>query len=81
MEHSFSINWGEVPAGGEFPAGWRIYALWPAPVNEDVCFAEAGFTHFQYEDELWSEPHWDAQAEICSSVCSKCLRLLARPCC
>jgi len=64
MEHSFLINWGEVHGGGEFPAGWKSYALWPAPVNEDECFAEAGFTHFKYEDEQWSEPHWDAQAEI-----------------
>lgn len=64
MDHSFLINWGEVHGGGEPYAGWNNYALWPAPVNEDVCFAEAGFTHFQYEDEHWSEPHWDAQAEI-----------------
>lgn len=64
MEHSFSINWGTVAGSGECPAGWNIFALWPAPVNEDECFAEAGFSHFQYEDESWSEPHWDAQAEI-----------------
>jgi hypothetical protein len=74
MEHSFLINWGEVHGGGECPAGWNTYALWPAPVNEDECFAEAGFTHFKYEDENWSEPHWDAQAEILQqrllAVCS-----------
>ncbi len=60
MGHSFSIHWGAVSAD----ASRQIYALWPAPVKEDVCFAEAGVTHFQYEDENWSEQHWDNQAEI-----------------
>lgn len=64
MAHSFSINWGTVSQNGEFPAGWKTFALWPAPVNEDECFAAAGFTHFQYEDEGWSEAHWDEQAEV-----------------
>jgi hypothetical protein len=64
MGHSFSINWGKVLANENFPAGWQVYALWPAPVNEDECFAAAGFTHFKYDDENWSEAHWDGSAEI-----------------
>lgn len=65
MEHSFLINWGEVSGGVVFSEHWRIYAMWPAPVNEDQCFAEAGFNHFKYDDDSWSESHWDEQAEIC----------------
>ncbi|MDD4911762.1 MAG: hypothetical protein PHP57_05655 [Sideroxydans sp.] len=79
MEHSFLINWGEVHGSGEFPAGWKRYALWPAPVNEDVCFAEAGFKHFKYEDEQWSEPHWDAQAEILQQRLLEVLATIGAP--
>jgi hypothetical protein len=60
MEHSFSIHWGAVSAG----KNRQVYALWPTPMNEDVCFEEAGVTHFKYEDENWSEQHWDEKAEI-----------------
>lgn len=60
MTHSFSIHWGSVSSG----ANKQVYALWPAPVKEDECFAEAGVTHFQYDDENWSEQHWDKQADI-----------------
>ncbi|MDD5059451.1 MAG: hypothetical protein PHQ60_16460 [Sideroxydans sp.] len=79
MEHSFSINWGEVSASGEFPHGWQIFALWPAPVNEDECFAAAGFTHFKYEDEGWSEQHWDEQAEILQQRLLAAFSALASP--
>ena len=79
MAHSFSINWGTVAENGEFPAGWQTFALWPAPVNEDACFAAAGFTHFQYEDENWSEAHWDAQAEILQRRLLAALSTLGSP--
>ena len=64
MGNSFSINWGIVPDGGDFPAGWQTYALWPAPVNDDECFWHAGYSDFQSEDENYSEAYWDEQAEI-----------------
>lgn len=79
MVHSFLINWGEVHGDGASPGAWKTYALWPSPVNEDVCFAEAGFTHFQYEDEQWSEPYWDAQAEILQQRLIEVLATIGTP--
>lgn len=79
MEHSFSINWGEVSGGGGLSANRKIYALWPAPVNEDACFAEAGVTHFKYEDKNWSEPHWDKQADILQQRLIELLSSLGAP--
>lgn len=64
MTNSFSINWGVVAEGGDFSAGWQAYALWPAPVNDDECFHDAGYSDFQSEDENYSEAHWDEQAGI-----------------
>ena len=64
MQPSFSINWGEVLGSEIKPAGWRMYALWPAPVNDDVCFTQAGYSNFQCDDKHYSEAYWDAQAEI-----------------
>ena len=31
----------------------ELFALWPSPVNDDVCFREAGFTNFGDGDESW----------------------------
>ncbi len=62
--HSFEINWGVVAESDDHAHVRQTYALWPAPVNDDQCFAEAGFSHFQSDDEDWSESHWDRQAEI-----------------
>lgn len=64
MKNSFSINWGTVADSGDFPTGWQLYALWPAPVNDDVCFKAAGYNNFQSDDENYSEAYWDEQAEI-----------------
>lgn len=33
--------------------GSMLFALWPSPVNHDVCFREAGFTDFADGDETW----------------------------
>lgn len=33
--------------------GAELFALWPAPVNDDVCFREAGFTDFGDADDRW----------------------------
>lgn len=64
MAFSFSINWGRVEESGDFPGGWQVYALWPAPVNDDECFWLAGYADFQSEDENFSETYWDEQARI-----------------
>lgn len=64
MSNSFSINWGTVNESGDFPPGWQVYALWPSPVNDDVCFKEAGYNDFQSEDENYSEAYWDEQASV-----------------
>ncbi|MDD4930160.1 MAG: hypothetical protein PHP85_12910 [Gallionella sp.] len=64
MNNSFAINWGTVADGGRYPSGWQVYALWPAPVNDDECFKAAGFFDFQSMDENYSEAYWDEQAEI-----------------
>lgn len=61
---SFEINWGSVPDDERFSADWQVYALWPAPVNDDACFAAAGFSYFHSKDENWVEQYWDEQAEL-----------------
>jgi hypothetical protein len=52
----FTVHWS--PVTGNCVKGWReagvqLFALWPAPVNHDVCFEEAGFTDFGDRDEVW----------------------------
>ena len=46
----FTIHWSPVPGADE---GRALFALWPSPVNPDVCFREAGFTDFGDGDESW----------------------------
>jgi hypothetical protein len=53
---TFQIHWSPVPsedAGGLASPDCRLLAIWPAPVNHDVCFEEAGFTLFGDNDEEW----------------------------
>lgn len=55
----FEVHWDEVrPPPAWVPPGARLLALWPAPVNADACFADAGFTDFEDHDDAW-----DARAE------------------
>jgi hypothetical protein len=35
------------------PGDVRLVAVWPAPVNDDACFRQAGFTDFADADEAW----------------------------
>jgi len=30
-----------------------LFALWPAPVNHDACFKDAGFEDFDDADDVW----------------------------
>lgn len=55
---AFQIHWSPVPpedAGDLTPPGCRLLAIWPAPVNHDVCFEAAGFTLFGDNDEDWDK--------------------------
>ncbi len=73
----FTIHWSQVPGPADRGA---LFALWPSPVNPDVCFREAGFTDFGDGDESW-----DADAdglltrllEVLSSYGAPCL--ISRP--
>lgn len=46
----FTIHWSQVPHGED---GAARFAIWPAPVNPDVCFEKAGFADFGDGDENW----------------------------
>ncbi len=46
----FTIHWARVP---QADAEIALFALWPAPVNPDVCFEKAGFTDFGDGDASW----------------------------
>jgi hypothetical protein len=47
---TFTIHWSPVPRADE---SLSLFALWPAPVNPDVCFQKAGFTDFGDGYEKW----------------------------
>ena len=54
----FQIHWSLVPpddAAELAPPGYRLLAIWPAPVNPDACFEAAGFTVFGDNDEEWDQ--------------------------
>ena len=51
----FTVHWSLVLPDS---SGAALFALWPAPMNDDVCFRDAGFTDFGDADEAW-----DANAE------------------
>jgi len=51
----FTIHWSPAPGAAD---GMELFALWPSPMNDDVCFREAGFTEFGDGGE-----NWDADAE------------------
>jgi hypothetical protein len=49
------VNWGEVNNGRpewSSPSG-QLYAIWPSPVDHDLCFDAAGFADFGDSDDLW----------------------------
>lgn len=55
---AFQIHWSRVSAeeaGALNSPGCRLLAIWPAPVNHDVCFQEAGFALFGDNDEAWDK--------------------------
>lgn len=52
MDH---INWDELstPRPNWCPGAWRLWALWPSPVDHDACFEAAGFADFADSTETW----------------------------
>ncbi len=52
----YTIHWDQVTiaAARECTGDTRqLLAIWPAPVNADVCFEQAGFTEFGDQDTTW----------------------------
>jgi hypothetical protein len=49
------LNWDEVVRVHPLwrPEGWRLWALWPSPVDHDLCFGQAGFSDFDDNDDAW----------------------------
>lgn len=55
---SFQVHWSLVPphdAQDLVPRNCQLLAIWPAPVNPDVCFEHAGFTLFGDNDAAWDQ--------------------------
>ena len=53
---AFQVHWSLVSpdeAGTFALAGCCLLAIWPAPVNHDACFRQAGFTLFGDNDAEW----------------------------
>jgi len=53
----FALHWDWVASATQ-SSGCQLAAVWPSPVNADVCFQAAGFTDFGDADD-----RWDALAE------------------
>jgi hypothetical protein len=53
---AFTVHWSPVVhdhAQRYAPEGAMLFALWPAPMNHDQCFIDAGFTDFDDADDAW----------------------------
>ena len=50
------VNWGEITKSRPSwsPELWRVWAIWPSPVDHDLCFKAAGFDDFADTDEAWN---------------------------
>ncbi|CAN5455974.1 hypothetical protein BH10PSE11_BH10PSE11_19990 [soil metagenome] len=68
---AFQIHWSSIPpkdAEGLAPPDCRLLAIWPAPVNHDACFEEAGFTLFGDNDENWDEAAEDLLQRVIENL-------------
>jgi hypothetical protein len=55
---AFQIHWSLVPQDETtalVAPNCRLLAIWPAPVNHDACFRQAGFTQFGDNDAEWDQ--------------------------
>jgi hypothetical protein len=72
-----ALHWGVVPAAFvpsvALPGGWTT-ALWPAPVDHDACFEEAGFDDFADSTE-----DWDREFRTLAGALVRCGRRLGKP--
>lgn len=58
MTAAFQVHWSFVPpedAADLVSDDCRLLAIWPAPVNHDRCFENAGFTLFADNDDAWDQ--------------------------
>jgi hypothetical protein len=64
------VNWGEVNYGRQYWSlmSGRLYAIWPSPVDHDLCFDAAGFTDFGDSDDLWHRDFNDLVASVLDSL-------------
>lgn len=51
------LHWTDLPATPTdwTPAGGRLRALWPEPIDYDACFQELGFTACADSDAAWDD--------------------------
>jgi hypothetical protein len=67
----FDVHWSDVPASIDAlnaVQNHQLLALWPAPVNPDECFKEAGFTDFEDADAVWDGKASDLLARVVSAL-------------
>ena len=64
------LNWDEVALARPAwqPRGWRLFALWPSPVDHDTCFAEAGFSDFEDSNDAWHASLCELIADVLRSL-------------
>ena len=83
MRCTFQIHWGVIPpdeAAGLVSTGIRLLAIWPAPVNPDICFETAGFTLFGDNDEDWDRAAEEFLRRVIERLCRfDAVKLLSRP--
>jgi hypothetical protein len=48
-----SIHWGSIGVRCCHGEPGSLFALWPGPVDHDLCFESAGFDRFADSDEAW----------------------------
>lgn len=71
------VHWSRVDDASSEADGPVVYAIWPSPVNPDVCFAAAGFTDFGDREDEWDAAMVDRLlAEMCAFGAP---RLLSEP--
>src|SRR5689334_11723492 len=63
MTSIHTLHWDKLsscPNSVWAPASGRVFAVWPAPTNPDICLSAAGFNDFEgYEGTA----EWDAEFE------------------
>ena len=47
------IHWGDLGVRNRHGEPGRLLALWPAPLDHDACFEQAGFDSFADTDAAW----------------------------